>query len=141
LDSPGTAEFLIEVAAGRIHYGVAGLGPALTLIRDGKLVALAVVSPARTRVLPEVPTAAEVLPGWDRTGTQMWLAPAGTPRAVVNRLNSEVAPILGLPDIRQRLESYDFQIVTSTPEELDKLLRADIEVFTRIAKEAGLRPQ
>jgi tripartite-type tricarboxylate transporter receptor subunit TctC len=137
----GQPEFLIEVAAGRIHYGVAGLGPALTLIRDGKLVALAVVSTARTNVLPGVPTAAEVLPGWDRTGTQMWLAPAGTPRAVVNRLNGEVARILGLPDIRQRLESYDFQVVTSTPEELNKMLRADIEVFTRIGKEAGLRPQ
>jgi tripartite-type tricarboxylate transporter receptor subunit TctC len=137
----GQPEFLIEVAAGRIHYGVAGMGPALTLIRDGKLLALAVVSPARSRVLPEVPTAAEVLPGWDRTGTQMWLAPAGTPRAVVNRINSEVARILGLPDIRQRLESYDFQIVTSTPEELDRMLRTDIEVFARITKEAGLRPQ
>jgi tripartite-type tricarboxylate transporter receptor subunit TctC len=137
----GQPEFLIEIAAGRIHYGVAGLGPALTLIRDGKLVALAVGSPERTKVLPDVPTAAEVLPGWDRTGTQMWFAPAGTPRAVVNRINGEVARILGLPDIRQRLESYDFQVVTSTPEELDKMLRADIELFTRIAKEAGLRPQ
>jgi tripartite-type tricarboxylate transporter receptor subunit TctC len=137
----GQPEFLIEIAAGRIHYGVAGMGPALTLIKDGKLLALAVVSPARTKVLPEVPTAAEVLPGWDRTGTQVWLAPARTPRAVVNRINREVARILELPDIRQRLESYDFQVVTSTPEELDRMLRADIEVFARIAKEAGLRPQ
>jgi tripartite-type tricarboxylate transporter receptor subunit TctC len=137
----GQPEFLIEIAAGRIHYGVAGMGPALTLIRDGKLQALAVVAPTRTKVLPEVPTAAELLPGWDRTGTQMWLAPAGTPRAVVNRINREVVRILGMPDIRQRLESYDFQVVTSTPEELDRMLRADIEVFTRIAKEAGLRPR
>jgi tripartite-type tricarboxylate transporter receptor subunit TctC len=71
----------------------------------------------------------------------MWLAPAGTPRAVVNRINAEVTRILGLPDVRQRLDSYDFQVVTSTPAELDRMLRDDIEVFARIAKEAGLRPQ
>ena len=137
----GQPEFLIEVAAGRIHYGVAGLGPALTLIRNGRLLPLAIVAPSRATSLPEVPLASEVLPGWDRSGIQMWLAPAGTPRAALNRLNREVMRILALPEIRQRLDSYDFQVVTGSPGELDKMLRADIEIFSRVVKEAGLRPQ
>jgi len=136
----GQPEFLVEVATGRIHFGVAGMGPAMTLIRDGRLVPLAIVAPQRATSLPEVPIASEVLPGWDRSGIQMWLAPAGTPRAVLNRLNQEVARILGLPEIRQRLESYDFQTVAGSPGDLDRMLRADIETFSRVVKEAGLRP-
>ena len=137
----GQPEFLIEVAAGRIHYGVAGLGPALTLIKDGRLVPLAVSIDRRSPVLPDVPAAHEVLPGWSRNGSQMLLAPAGTPRAIVAKLNQEVIRILSLPEVRQRLDSYDFNVTSATPQEVDKILRADIEVFTRIAKDAGLRPQ
>jgi tripartite-type tricarboxylate transporter receptor subunit TctC len=135
----GQPEFLIEIVAGRIHFGVVGIGLSLVLVKDGKLVPLAVVMPQRSPVLPDVPAAPEVLPGWTRNGSQAWLAPAGTPRAVLNQINKEVGRALAIPEVRQRLESYDYQVVTGTPEEVDKSIRADIEIFTKVVKDAGLR--
>jgi len=134
----GQPEFLLEIVAGRVHFGVGGLGPALLFIRDGRLLPLAVTTPQRSPLLPQVPTSAEVLPAWGRDGSQGMLAPAGTPRAIVHRLNREVGRILDLPDVRERLLAVDFNIVTSTPEEFDRSLRADIELFSRVAKAAGL---
>ncbi len=135
----GQPEFLLEIAAGRVHYGVGGLGPSLTFIRNGQLLPLAVTTLRRAPLLPEVPTAAEVLPGWERDGSQGILAPAATPRAIVHQINREVARILDLPDVRERLLGVDFNILISTPEEYDRMLRSDIATFTRVAKESGLR--
>ena len=135
----GQPEFLLEIAAGRVHYGVGGLGPALSLIRNNQLLPLAVTTLKRTPLLPDVPTAAEVLPGWDRDGSQGILAPAATPRAIVHLLNKTVARALEVPETRDKLLGVDFNIFTSTPEEYDRMLRADIATFKRVAKEAGLR--
>lgn len=134
----GQPEFLLEIVAGRVHYGVAGLGPAMVFIRDGRLVPLAVALPQRSSALPDVPAAPEVLPAWGRDGSQAWLAPAGTPRHILNQINRELVRILALPEIRERLQAYDFQVVPSTPAEFDKILRADIEAFRQVGKAAGL---
>lgn len=134
----GQPEFLLEIVAGRVHYGVAGLGPAMVFIRDGRLVPLAVALPQRSAALPDVPAAPEVLPAWGRDGSQAWLAPAGTPRHILNQINRELVRILALPEIRERLQAYDFQVVPSTPAEFDKILRADIEAFRQVGKAAGL---
>ncbi len=134
----GQPEFLVEIIAGRVQYGVAGLGPAIGHIKEGRLLALAVAQPQRSAVLPDVPAASEVLPGWGRDGSQAWLAPAGTPRAILHHINKEVVRILALPEIRDRLQSYDFNIVPSTPEEYDRILRNDIEIFRQVGKAAGL---
>ncbi len=135
----GQPEFLLEIAAGRVQYGVGGLGPSLSFIRNGQLLPLAVTTLKRSPLLPDVPTASEVLPGWSRDGSQGILAPAQTPRAIVHQLNREIARILDMPDVHDRLTGVDFNIHTSSPEEYDKMLRADIVTFTRVAKEAGLR--
>ncbi len=135
----GQPEFLLEIAAGRIHYGVGGLGPSLSFIKNNQLLPLAVTTIKRAPLLPDVPTATEVLPGWGRDGSQGILAPSATPRAIVQQINKEAARILDTADVRDKLLGVDFNILTSTPEEYDKMLRADIATFTRIAKEAGLR--
>jgi tripartite-type tricarboxylate transporter receptor subunit TctC len=83
---------------------------------------------------------AEVLPGWGRDGWQTLYAPAGTPRTILNQVSQEVARILALPEIRERLQAVAFHIASSTPEETDRLLRVDIETFSRVVREAGLRP-
>jgi tripartite-type tricarboxylate transporter receptor subunit TctC len=134
----GQPEFLIEIVADRIHFGAPGLTVALPFIKDGKLVPLVVATPQRTPALPDVPAAPEVLPGWGREGSQAWLAPAGTPRAVRQQISREVARALALPDVKERLHNIGFHIAPTTPEEHDRNLRADIEVFSRIVKEAGL---
>jgi tripartite-type tricarboxylate transporter receptor subunit TctC len=135
----GQPEFLIEVVAGRVQFGVAGLGPALPLIRDGKLILLA-VGPQRTALFPDVPALTEILPGLGRDGSQSLLAPSGTPRPILQQISREVARILGLDEIRERLQAIGFHIAPSTPEETDRMLRADVQSFSRLVRDAGLRP-
>src|SRR5688572_278348 len=135
----GQPEFLLEIVAGRVQFGVGGLGPSMAHIKEGRLIPLAVVLPKRAPTLPDVPAAPEVLPGWGRDGlSQVWLAPAGTPRAIRDRLNKEVGRILALPEIKERLQSYDFNVTPATPEEIDKQLRVDIATFRKIGVAAGL---
>jgi tripartite-type tricarboxylate transporter receptor subunit TctC len=135
----GQSEFLIEIIAGRIHFGSSGLIVSLPFIKDGKLVALAVATPQRSPVLPDVPAAPEVLPGWGRDGSQAWLAPAGTPRATRERISKELARQLTSPEIKERLQNMGFNVAPTTPEEHEKNMRADLGVFSRLVVEAGLK--
>lgn len=137
----GQSEFVIEIVAERIHFGSPGLMVALSFIKDGKLVPLVVASAQRSPQLPQVPAAPEVLPGWGRDGSQAWLAPAGTPLAIRQQISREMARNLALPEVRERLQNLGFQVAATTPEEHDKNLRADIKVFSRIVREAGLTPK
>ncbi len=97
--------------------------------------------PQRSPLLPDVPTIAETLPGYARDGSHSLLAPAGTPLAVRQQLAKEVARIFELPDIKERLKNFDFTPQPSTPEEHERILRADIETFSGVVKLAGLRPK
>lgn len=132
----GQAESLIETAAGRSHFTTAGLIAALPFIKDGKLVAIVQQVPA----LPGVPLAADVVPEWKQMGSQSILTPAGTPLVIRQQISKEVARILSLPDIRERLDTVAFHIAPTTPEEHDRKLRADILAFAKVIKEIGLRP-
>ncbi len=136
----GQPEFIIEIVAGRVQFGMAGLGPAMPLIKDGRLLPLAMV-PNRTPLFPDVPAMTEVLPNASRDGSQMWLAPAGTPRAILQQLSREVARALALPDVKERLLNVAFLIAPTTPEETDRMLRSDIAVFNKVVVDAGLRPK
>ena len=131
-------EAVLEVVAGRVHYAVPALGPALPFIRDGKLVALAVLSPQRSPLLPDVPAIVEALPGYERDGSFGLLAPAGTPRPILVQISRDVARVLALPDIKERLDAMGFAPAPTTPEEFDRIVRADIATFTKIGILAGL---
>jgi len=137
----GQPEFLLAIVTGKIHYGAGGLGPALPFIKDGKLIPIAVTTPQRAPLLPDVPTSAEVLPSWGRDGSQGVLAPAKTPRAIVNQINRDVGRVIELPEVKERLQGIDFNIVTSTPEAFTKSLHGDIQVFKKVAVSAGLVPK
>jgi tripartite-type tricarboxylate transporter receptor subunit TctC len=137
----GQPEMLIEIIAGRIHYGVPSLGPALPFIRDGRLLALAVVNPERSPLLPEVPALVEVLPGFERDASHAILAPARTPRPVLNQISKEVARVLELSDVKERMQAMGFVPAPTTPEEFDRILRNLIATFSKVVVAAGLRAQ
>lgn len=138
----GGPDAMIEVLAGRSHYHVGTLGVTLPFITDGKLLALAVTSPQRTPVLPDVPALGESLPEFKRPETSHGLlAPAGTPRPVLNQINKEIARILDLPDVKERLQGIGFVAGPSTPEECDKIVRAQIETLFKLVADAGLKPK
>jgi len=137
----GGPEAMIQVLAGRTHYTVATMGVALPFVKEGRIVALGVTTPQRAPVLPDVPALGETLPEFRKPETSHGLlAPAGTPRAIVERVNREMARILALPDVKERLESISYIAAPSTPEEYQALLRAQLDALARLVQDAGLRP-
>jgi tripartite-type tricarboxylate transporter receptor subunit TctC len=135
----GSADAALEVVAGRVHYIVTGLITVMQHIQDGRLVPLGVIAPARSPLLPDVPTFEEVLPGYKRDGSHVMLAPAGTPRPIVHQLSKEVRRIFEMPDVKERLKNYDYFLAPTTPEELDQILKSDIATFNEVVTLAGLR--
>lgn len=134
----GASDATVEVLADRVHYCIVGLAGAMPFIKDGRLLALAVGTPQRSPLLPDVPTIADTLPGYERDGSHSLLAPAGTPRPVLKQISKEVKRIFELPDIKERLANFDFVAAPSTPEEHDKIVRADIETFSKVVRLAGM---
>jgi tripartite-type tricarboxylate transporter receptor subunit TctC len=138
----GGPEATIELLAGRAHYHVGTMGVTLPFIKEGKLIALAVTSPQRAPVLPEVPALGEVFPEFKRPETSHGiLAPAGTPRVILEQISREIARILEIPDIKERLSAISFVIAPSTPEEYSKILRGQIELLANLARDIGLKPR
>lgn len=135
----GQPEFLVEIMAGRIHFAIAGLGSALPFIKDGRIVALAVNTPHRTPSLPDVPSINEAMPGYEKDGSHALLAPAGTPRPILQNISREVARALSNPEVKERLTAAGFVPAPSSPEEYDKILRAQIATFSKVLTAAGLR--
>jgi tripartite-type tricarboxylate transporter receptor subunit TctC len=138
----GGPEATIEVMAGRTHFSSVTLFSALPFIRDGKLVGLAVATPQRSPLLPEVPALAETMPDFKRpensTGA---FAPAGTPRPILGQIGKEVARVLDLADIKERLLGMGYVPAPTTPEELDRIHREQIETIARVSRDIGLRPK
>jgi tripartite-type tricarboxylate transporter receptor subunit TctC len=138
----GGPEATIELMAGRAHFSSVTLFSALSPVNDGKLVALAVAIPQRSPLLPDVPALAETLPTFKRpdSSTAM-LAPAGTPRPVLAQISKDVAYVLDLPDVKERLQGMGYFTAPTTPEEFDGILRTQIETLSKVVREAGLRPK
>lgn len=137
----GASDATLEVVAGRVQFAIVGLASSLAFIRDGRLVALGVGIPQRSPLLPDVPTIAETIPGYERDGSHSLLAPAGTPRSVLNQISREIKRVFELPDVKERLQNFDFIAQPSTPEEHERIIRADIETFSKVVRLAGLVPR
>ena len=136
----GAPQAAIEVLAGRVHYAVLNLSVVLPMVKEGKLLALAVSSPQRSALLPDVPTMAETLPELKRPeGGMGLLTPAGTPHPIRSQISKEIARILDLPDIKERLQAMGFTPAPSTPDEHDKFMRAQIETISKLVVDAGLK--
>ena len=133
----GLPEALIDIVGGRVHFGLAVLGASRPFIRDGRLVLLA-VGPDRSPLYPDMPAFVETLPGYTRAGSQTLLAPAAVPRAVLLHLSREVGRVLELKDVRERMQEMGFHIAHTLPDETDRLLRLDIQSFTRQVRALGL---
>jgi tripartite-type tricarboxylate transporter receptor subunit TctC len=135
----GQPEMLVEILAGRVHYGLPSLGPSLAMIRDGRILPLAVLTPKRSPLLPEVPAMIEILPAFRRDVANALMAPAKTPRVIIDKINREVARVLDLPDVKKQMDAIDFVPAPTTPEEFDQVLRGMLVTFEEVARAAGLK--
>jgi tripartite-type tricarboxylate transporter receptor subunit TctC len=129
-----------DVLSGRVQLVFIGVPAAAPHIKAGKLRALALVAPRRSSVLPEVPTAVEAgLPNLEVTTWYGILAPAGTQKSVVARLNGELAKIMHAPEMKEKLDAMATDPVTSTPEEFEGLIQREIAKWGAVVRQAGLK--
>ena len=113
---------------------------ALPLAKNGNLRALAVTTAKRSSVAPEVPTLAESgLPGYEIGSWQGVFAPAGTPPAIVKRLNTEMVKILNMPDVREKLVALGAEPVGNTSEEFTVLVKAEVVKWSDVVKKSGAK--
>jgi len=128
----GSANALVDVLAGRVDVTIETGTASFGHIRSGKLRALAVSSAARHPSIPELPTISETLPDVEMSSWLGLAAPSGTPRAIVERLNSEARAILEMPDVRQRLADLSGVPAPSSPEEMRALIEREIARWKRV---------
>jgi tripartite-type tricarboxylate transporter receptor subunit TctC len=129
------------VVGGQVPAMFDGIATMLPLIRAGRVRALATTGTERSALLPELPTVAEALPGYAQIGFNGLLAPASTPRGVVDRLNAEVNRILALPATGDAFGRLGAEIAPMTPEAFGALLREDIEKRREWIRIAGIQPE
>jgi tripartite-type tricarboxylate transporter receptor subunit TctC len=136
----GSSLATLDVLPGRVPLLATILAEAVPYIQSGKLRVLAVTNPKRAPSLPDVPTVGESLPTY-RAGSGIWsiVTRAGTPPAVINKLNADIVKALQAPDVRTRLAAADIEIVGSRPEQCDAFLREQTAVWGAIVKASGAR--
>jgi tripartite-type tricarboxylate transporter receptor subunit TctC len=138
----GAPEPITEVAAGRLDFYFAPLASALPFIKDGRVVALAVGTVSRSPLLPDVPTTLEL--GYEKSDYVFWvglLAPAGTPRAVVERLNAEVIKAANSPEVREKLATLGAEPLPMAPAAFDAMMKAEAARMAEVVKAAGIKAQ
>lgn len=137
----GNAPAVTAVMSGEVSLVFGGIAQSMPQVRAGRLRALGVASLRRSVAAPDIPTIAESgLPGFEASAWYGLFAPGATPRAIVERLNTEVVRILRLPDVQQRLRAEAFEIPADTPQQFAAVVQAELARWAPIVKETGLRP-
>jgi tripartite-type tricarboxylate transporter receptor subunit TctC len=135
----GATQAATDVASGQIPVGFQGLGTVAALVRGGQLRLIGVTTEKRLPQFPDVPTVSESgLPGFLFNSWFAIMAPAGTPKDIVARLNAEVLKAIGDPEVRRKLEELGFSVRGTSPGELDKLTREQLAKYARVIEETGI---
>ncbi len=136
----GNAPAVTAVISGEVSLSFGNVAQSAPQVKAGRLRALAVASLQRSAVMPEVPTvAASGLPGFEGGAWYGMLAPAATPRAIIERLHGELLRILKTPEVQQRLRGEAYDVIADTPDQFAAAIRAEIAKWAPIVKQAGLR--
>ena len=138
----GSGQMIPELLGGTLQVAVDNIATALPHMRAGKLRALAVTTAQRSGVAPEVPTMAELgLTGYELSSWQAVFAPAGTPPAIVERLYTEIAKILKLPDVSKRLGDLGLDLSGMPPAQLAALVKADVPRLGKVVRDSGAKAE
>ncbi len=136
----GTGPAIADVVAGQVQMNFAGISSARQLVEAGRLRAIAVTGDKRNPAMPDVPTFAEAgLPGVDAGTNWGMFAPAGTPPAIIAKLNAQVNRALHLPDVKARVTELGYDIGGGTPEDWARLERSEMDKWAKVVKQAGIK--
>jgi tripartite-type tricarboxylate transporter receptor subunit TctC len=138
----GSGPAIQSALAGHTPIAFTGLTPAVPQVKEGKLRALAVTTPKRSPVLPEVPTLAEAgLNEQEADTMQGMLVPTGTPRLIIDLLNREIGRAMAEPDVKEKLDTLGFEAVVNTPEEFAARIRSEIPKWAKVISEANTKAE
>jgi tripartite-type tricarboxylate transporter receptor subunit TctC len=138
----GAPQILNGLLGGEIHFYLIGsAGTVVPQVKAGRVRALGVGAKQRIAALPEVPPIADTLPGYEARGWNGILAPAGTPKAVIDRLHGEIVKVVRSPEFNQLLTSEGAIAVGNTPAEFDAAIRTDVRKWEKVIQEAGISKQ
>jgi len=138
----GSAPGIAALLGGEVSMMFANVADIGSQVRGGKLKALAVTVQKRSSILPDVPTMAEAgLPGFEVTSWFGLLVPAGTPAAIIGRLNAETVKVLGRADVKATLAAQGLEVAPGSPEQFAAHIRSEIARFTKIAQAAGIKAE
>jgi tripartite-type tricarboxylate transporter receptor subunit TctC len=138
----GATQAAVGVAGGEVPVGMQGIGTAAGLVRAGKLRLIGVSTPTRVAAFPDVPTFAESgMPGFEFNSWFVMVAPAGTPKAIVSKLNAEIRKAIAVPDVREKLVAQGFSVRGSSPEELGAATREQLARYGKLIKQAGIKAE
>jgi len=136
----GTTALLPDLLAGRITMSFANISNVIPLAREGKLRALAITSIKRSALAPDLPTMAEIgFPGFEAVPWFGLLAPAGTPKDIVEKVHGETAKTLAMPEVRKRFDELGLESVGNTPAEFAAVIRRETSEWAKVIKDAGIK--
>ncbi len=136
----GTTAVLPDLLAGRLNIFFGNISNVLPLVRQGQLKAFGITSKVRSPQIPELPTMEELgYPGFDATAWFGLMAPAGTPKPVVDKLQAETVKVLAMPDVRGKLEGMGLQLVGNTPAQFADIVKTEIPAWGKVIKDAGIK--
>jgi len=136
-----TPPAMTDLIAGQVHYMFVDAASSQGHVRSGRLRAIAVMSDKRSDLFPDLPGVGETVPGFDTVPWAGMFAPAGTPKAVINRLNTEIVKAINKPSVNQKLAESGLQPSPSTPEELDRFVKQQLAAWGKKIKDAGIQPE
>lgn len=137
----GSAQIVTDLIGGQIDAAMASYTSMSPLVRAEKLRLLGITNPTRMPAEPGVPTVADSFPGYNSRGWFGFLAPRGTPRAVVVRLNEEINRVLKLPDVAEKMSAAGLVIVTESPEYFGEMMRSENAKYAKLTRTIGFKPQ
>ena len=136
----GGGPAMIDLVGGQVQLVYATAASAVPMIKAGKIKGIAVTTIKRSALMPDIPTIAESgLPGFDANNWYGLLAPANTPRAIVVRLNAEVAKVLAMPDVKNFLFNQGLDPAPGTPEKFGVYIKSEIAKWAKVVKDSGAR--
>ena len=136
----GSAPVVTDLIGGQVDVMFDNTPNVIGHVRAGKMKAFAVTTVQRTQMAPEIPTVAEAgVPGYEQTAWFGVLAPAGTPRDIIGRLNDEIVKVLNSGEVKERFAKQGVEVRTSTPEQFGEFVRAEVGRWATVIKEAGIR--
>ena len=137
----GTSLALTAVISGESQIMFSSMAAALPFVKSGRMRAIAVTGAKRSLAAPDVPTVAETFPGFEAITWYGLFVPAGTPAAIIARLNSETVKILRAPEFRDWLVGQGADPAPSTPEELAAFVKAELVKYAKLVKDSGMKPE